>query len=61
VRAPTAGVPVMLPEIDRRTEDADDLVHKPRRYREWGRLPAPGADKHTVDPVRPRGVLGCAR
>ncbi|QGZ52622.1 hypothetical protein GPZ77_33865 [Streptomyces sp. QHH-9511] len=32
VRAPAAGVPVLLLEIDRRTEDADDLVHKLRRY-----------------------------
>ena len=52
VRAPTAGVPVMLLKIDRRTEDADDLVHKLRRYWEWGRLLAPDADRLTVDLVR---------
>ncbi|MDJ0465476.1 replication-relaxation family protein [Streptomyces sp. H27-C3] len=38
MRAPAAGVPVMLLEIDRRTEDADDLVHKLRRYADWFRL-----------------------
>ncbi|MEU1010973.1 hypothetical protein [Streptomyces sp. NPDC005890] len=54
VRAPAAGVPVMLLEIDRRTEDAYDLVHKLRRYWEWGRLLAPDADKHTADLVRSR-------
>ncbi|MET8217793.1 hypothetical protein [Streptomyces hirsutus] len=32
VRAPAAGVPVLLLEIDRRTEDVHDLVHKLRRY-----------------------------
>ncbi|MGV5039152.1 replication-relaxation family protein [Streptomyces sp. NRAIS4] len=52
VRAPVAGVPVMLLEIDRRTEDAHELVHKLRRYWEWGRLLPPDADKHTVDLVR---------
>ncbi|MEU9983786.1 hypothetical protein [Streptomyces sp. NPDC050856] len=52
VRAPTAGVPVMLLEIDRRTEDAHDLVTKLRRYWEWGRLLAPDADRLTVTHVR---------
>ncbi|MFJ7146852.1 replication-relaxation family protein [Streptomyces sp. NPDC100445] len=54
VRAPAAGVPVLLLEIDRRTEDAHDLVAKLRRYREWGRLLPRDADKHTVDLVRSR-------
>ncbi|MFI2913908.1 replication-relaxation family protein [Streptomyces sp. PDY-4] len=54
VRAPEAGVPVLLLEIDRRTEDAHDLVAKLRRYWEWGRLLAPDADKRTVDLVRSR-------
>ncbi|MEW2289666.1 replication-relaxation family protein [Streptomyces sp. NPDC047841] len=54
VRAREAGVPVMLLEIDRRTEDAHDLVHKLRRYWEWGRLLAPDADKHTMGLVRSR-------
>ncbi|MET7435934.1 MULTISPECIES: hypothetical protein [Streptomyces] len=47
-------VPVMLLEIDRRTEDAHDLVHKLRRYWEWGWLLAWDADKRTVDLVRSR-------
>ncbi|MFF9024800.1 hypothetical protein [Streptomyces eurythermus] len=51
VRAPEAGVPVLL-EIDRRTEDAHVLVVKPRRYWEWGRLLPKDADKRTVDLVR---------
>ncbi|MFE7046332.1 replication-relaxation family protein, partial [Streptomyces atratus] len=54
VRASAAGVPVMLLEIDRRTEDAHELVHKLRRYWEWGRLLSSDADKHTVDRVRSR-------
>ncbi|MFE3931880.1 replication-relaxation family protein [Streptomyces sp. YIM B13508] len=54
VRAPAAGVPVMLLEIDRRTEDAHDLVAKLRRYWEWARLLPRDADKHTVDLVRSR-------
>lgn len=54
MRAPASGVPVMLLEIDRRTEDAHDLVHKLRRYWQWGRLPVPDADKRTVDLARSR-------
>ncbi|MGI5360021.1 hypothetical protein ACQI4E_32650 [Streptomyces sp. CA-252508] len=54
VRAPQAGVPVMLLEIDRRTEDAHDLVVKLRRYWEWGRLLPKDADKRTVEVVRSR-------
>ncbi|MFJ8692857.1 hypothetical protein [Streptomyces roseolilacinus] len=54
VRAPAAGVPVLLLEVDRRTEDAHDLVAKLRRYWEWGRLLPRDADKHTVDLVRSR-------
>ncbi|MGA4960400.1 replication-relaxation family protein [Streptomyces lavendulocolor] len=54
VRAPEAGVPVMLLEIDRRTEDAHDLVAKLRRYWEWGRLLPKDAAKRTVDLVRSR-------
>ncbi|MGW9453387.1 replication-relaxation family protein [Streptomyces sp. NPDC055632] len=52
VRAPQAGVPVMLLEIDRRTEDAHDLVAKLRRYWQWGRLLAPDAGRIAVDLVR---------
>ncbi|MET8615877.1 replication-relaxation family protein [Streptomyces misionensis] len=54
VRAPEAGVPVLLLEIDRRTEDAHDLVAKLRRYWEWGRLLPKDADKRTVDLARSR-------
>ncbi|MFG2676870.1 hypothetical protein [Streptomyces sp. NPDC048445] len=54
VRAPEAGVPVMLLEIDRRTEDAHDLVQKLRRYWEWGRLLPKDADKQIADRVRSR-------
>ncbi|GGQ85263.1 hypothetical protein GCM10010216_53870 [Streptomyces flaveolus] len=52
VRAPDAGVPVILLEIDRRSEDAHDLSVKLRRYWEWGRLLPKDAAKHTVDLVR---------
>ncbi|MFJ3762549.1 hypothetical protein [Streptomyces sp. NPDC090080] len=54
VRAPEAGVPVLLMEIDRRTEDAHELVAKLRRYWEWGRLLPRDAAKRTVDLVRSR-------
>ncbi|MFJ7593328.1 replication-relaxation family protein [Streptomyces sp. NPDC097617] len=54
VRAPAAGVPALLLEIDRRTEDAHELVHKLRRYWEWGRLLPKDADKRTVDLIRTR-------
>ncbi|MGW2772034.1 hypothetical protein ACWC4C_05685 [Streptomyces olivaceoviridis] len=54
VRAREAGVPVLLLEIDRRTEDAHELVTKLRRYWEWGRLLAPDAHRLTVDLVRSR-------
>ncbi|MEU3595207.1 replication-relaxation family protein [Streptomyces filamentosus] len=54
VRAPQARVPVMLVEVDRRSEDAHELVTKLRRYWEWGRLLPKDADKRTVDLVRSR-------
>ncbi|MEU4359311.1 hypothetical protein [Streptomyces virginiae] len=54
VRAPMSGVPVLLVEVDRRTEDAHELVQKLCRYWEWGRLLPSGADKRTVDLVRSR-------
>jgi protein involved in plasmid replication-relaxation len=54
VRAPEAGVPVLLVEVDRRTEDAHDLVAKLRQYWEWGRLLPKDAAKRTVDLVRSR-------
>ncbi|MEU5092961.1 hypothetical protein [Streptomyces sp. NPDC021356] len=54
VRAPEAGVSILLLELDRRSEDAHDLVAKLRRYGEWGRLLPKDADKPTVDLVRSR-------
>ncbi|MEU5583264.1 hypothetical protein ABZ791_37570 [Streptomyces huasconensis] len=54
VRAPEAEVPVLLVEVDRRTEDAHDLVAKLRRYWEWGRLLPKDADKRIVDVARSR-------
>ncbi|MEU1357413.1 replication-relaxation family protein [Streptomyces cinnamoneus] len=54
VRAPAFGVPVMLLEIDRRTEDAYELVHKLRRYWEWGRLLPSDADEKSVRLARSR-------
>ncbi|WP_078489909.1 hypothetical protein [Streptomyces bikiniensis] len=44
----------MLPEIDRRTEGAHDLVVELRRYRERGRPLPKDAARCTVDPVRSR-------
>ncbi|MGK5498504.1 hypothetical protein [Streptomyces sp. URMC 125] len=54
VREPAAGVPALLLEIDRRTEGAHELVHKLRRYWQWGRLLAPDADKYTAYLIRSR-------
>ncbi|MGW4549944.1 replication-relaxation family protein [Streptomyces violaceorubidus] len=54
VRAPEAGVPVLLLEVDRRTEDTHELVAKLRRYWEWGRLLPKDAAKSMVDLVRSR-------
>jgi hypothetical protein len=54
MRAPAASVPVLLLEIDRRTEDAHELVHKLRRYWQWGRLLPPDVDKYTADLARSR-------
>lgn len=41
MRAPDAGVPAMLLEVDRVNEPVDDLVDKLRRYTDWFELPAP--------------------
>ncbi|GGM26457.1 hypothetical protein GCM10010129_83690 [Streptomyces fumigatiscleroticus] len=54
MRAPADGIPVMLLEIDRRTEDAHELVHKLRRYWEWGRLLPPDVDENTARLARSR-------
>ncbi|MGP3978937.1 replication-relaxation family protein [Streptomyces sp. 8N114] len=47
MRAAAAGVPVLLLEIDRRTEDAHELVHKLRRYADWFRQLPADADERT--------------
>ncbi|MFD4761181.1 hypothetical protein ACFWOJ_20560 [Streptomyces sp. NPDC058439] len=44
MRAPDAGVPAMLLEVDRVTEPMDELVANLRRYHEWFELLAPKAD-----------------
>ncbi|MGA5499416.1 replication-relaxation family protein [Streptomyces cinereoruber] len=44
MRAPGAGVPAMLLEVDRVNEPVDDLVDKLRRYTDWFELLAPKAD-----------------
>ncbi|MCL3998127.1 replication-relaxation family protein [Streptomyces lavenduligriseus] len=44
MRAPDAGVPAMLLEVDRVNEPVDELVDKLRRYHEWFELLAPKAD-----------------
>ncbi|MEU8138202.1 replication-relaxation family protein [Streptodolium elevatio] len=49
VRAPDAGVPVLLVEVDRGTEPVDELVAKLRRYREWFELLAPKADAQKAE------------
>ncbi len=55
MRAPDAGVPVMLLEVDRLTEPVDDLVAKVRRYTEWFGLLAPKADSAGEKAARHRG------
>ncbi|MFE5098197.1 replication-relaxation family protein [Streptomyces sp. NPDC056638] len=45
MRAPDAGVPAMLLEVDRVNEPVDVLVDKVRRYNEWFELLAPKAHK----------------
>lgn len=44
MRAPDAGVPAMLLEVDRVTEPVADLTAKLRRYSDWFELLAPKAD-----------------
>ncbi len=48
VRASEAGAPALLVGVDRRTENAHELVAKLRWHWEWGRLPPRGAGKRTV-------------
>ncbi|WP_267905313.1 replication-relaxation family protein [Streptomyces marianii] len=56
MRAPDAGVPVMLLEVDRVTEPVDDLVAKLRRYTEWFELLAPKADPVKEKAARRQGA-----
>ncbi|MFD6798795.1 replication-relaxation family protein [Streptomyces cyaneofuscatus] len=56
MRAPDAGVPAMLLEIDRVTEPVDVLVDKVRRYTEWFELLAPKADKIKEKAARRQGA-----
>ncbi|MGW0664603.1 hypothetical protein [Streptodolium elevatio] len=56
VRGPdTAGVPVLLVEVDRGTESVAELVVKVRRYVEWFELLAPKADAKEADRARRSG------
>lgn len=55
MRAPDAGVPAMLLEVDRVTEPVDDLTAKLRRYTDWFELLAPRAD-----PAREKAPRGAA-
>ncbi|MFI6530668.1 replication-relaxation family protein [Streptomyces uncialis] len=56
MRAPDAGVPAMLLEIDRVNEPVDDLVAKVRRYTEWFELLAPKADPDHERAARREGA-----
>lgn len=56
MRAPDAGVPAMLLEVDRVTEPVDDLVDKLRRYNDWFELLAPKADADQEKAARRRGA-----
>lgn len=56
MRAPDAGVPAMLLEVDRVTEPVDDLVDKLRRYHDWFELLAPKADADKEKVARHNGA-----
>ncbi|MFJ8948298.1 replication-relaxation family protein [Streptomyces sp. NPDC102395] len=56
MRAPDAGVPAMLLEVDRVNEPVDDLVDKLRRYHEWFELLAPKADADKEKAARRQGA-----
>ncbi|CAM5516586.1 MULTISPECIES: hypothetical protein [Streptomyces] len=56
LRAPAAGVPVMLLKVDRLNESVDDLVHKLQRYTAWFELLAPQADPAEARRARHRGA-----
>jgi hypothetical protein len=55
-RAPDAGVPAMLLEVDRVNEPVDDLVDKLRRYTDWFELLAPKADATKETAARRQGA-----
>ncbi|MFC7965475.1 replication-relaxation family protein [Streptomyces cinereoruber] len=55
MRAPDAGVPAMLLEVDRVNEPVDELVDKLRRYHGWFGLLAPKAD-----PAKEKAARGAA-
>ncbi|MFB9608593.1 replication-relaxation family protein [Streptomyces roseofulvus] len=52
MRAPDAGVPAMLLEVDRVNEPVDDLTAKLRRYNDWFELLAPKADANKAKAAR---------
>ncbi|WP_422517135.1 replication-relaxation family protein [Streptomyces sp. 5.8] len=56
MRAPDAGLPAMLLEVDRVTEPVDDLTAKLRRYSDWFELLAPKADTDGEKAARRRGA-----
>lgn len=56
MRAPDAGVPAMLLEIDRVNEPVDDLVDKLRRYHDWFELLAPKAGPNKEKAARGAAV-----
>lgn len=56
MRAPDAGVPAMLLEVDRVNEPVDDLVDKLRRYTDWFELLAPKADAIQEKAARRQGA-----
>lgn len=56
MRAPDAGVPAMLLEVDRVNEPVDDLVDKLRRYTDWFELLAPKTDATKETAARRQGA-----
>ncbi|QKZ24771.1 replication-relaxation family protein [Streptomyces chartreusis] len=56
MRAPDAGVPAMLLEVDRVNEPVDDLTAKLRRYTDWFELLAPKADADKEKAARRQGT-----
>ncbi|MCZ0983799.1 replication-relaxation family protein [Streptomyces diastatochromogenes] len=58
MRAPDAGVPAMLLEVDRVNEPVDELVDKLRRYADWFELLAPKADAAKAKAARGAAVHG---